>query len=446
MGGRTRREKSSMRRYLGWASFAFMATWVCITINFVSRNREDDGLTRRRDDEVEGQGNHRQDSGIASLKLLEGLKGWDLVEKLHSIGVANPGELARLLEEEDPFEIAVDSPDRFQCPASEADRFSLPDIRDHVREKDFKSGEGFIYYQHLRKAGGTGFCEMAGRRERQNMPAREVPMYHCMPDNRGAMATPPWSDKDFLLEKMKKNGHRITANEWDAFPMSHLTLPGAVFGTTFRHPVDRWYSQYRFEHVEHRDGSDPEKESMPFHVWYKRMRPYIMGDNYYVKTFCGKPNPPTEKLMQDLNAKGNPKHTNDLSWSYHKFNRWKDKVTWKDLEMAMEILRRFNLILILEFVDDEMWALEEALGWTQARKQVLPHENQAKREVKKSISAKEALPSGVWSEILSANVFDLLLFHWAKRMYLERSACRTFDEEAILNLPPSIEHQQAVDA
>ena len=47
----------------------------------------------------------RQDSGIASLKVLEGLKGWDLVEKLHSIGVANPGELARLLEEEDPFEV-----------------------------------------------------------------------------------------------------------------------------------------------------------------------------------------------------------------------------------------------------------------------------------------------------------------------------------------------------
>ncbi|CAN0380528.1 unnamed protein product, partial [Ectocarpus sp. 12 AP-2014] len=80
----------------------------------------------------------RQDSGIASLKLLAELKGWDLVEKLHSIGVTNPGELARLLEEEDPFQIAVDSPDRFQCPASEADRFSLPDIRDHVREKDFK--------------------------------------------------------------------------------------------------------------------------------------------------------------------------------------------------------------------------------------------------------------------------------------------------------------------
>lgn len=57
----------------------------------------------------------------------------------------------------------VDSPDRFRCPPKEADRFSLPDIRDHDKEEDFKAGQGFIYYQHLRKAGGTGFCEMAGR-------------------------------------------------------------------------------------------------------------------------------------------------------------------------------------------------------------------------------------------------------------------------------------------
>lgn len=57
----------------------------------------------------------------------------------------------------------MDSPDRFQCPTSKADRFSLPDMRDHNTEEEFKAGKGFIYYQHLRKAGGTGFCEMAGR-------------------------------------------------------------------------------------------------------------------------------------------------------------------------------------------------------------------------------------------------------------------------------------------
>lgn len=68
--------------------------------------------------------------------------------------------------------------------------------------------------------------------------------------------------------------------------------------------------------------------------------------------------------------------------------------------------------------------------------QVLPHERQAVRKDKKSIPAKEALSHEVWTEILQANVFDLLLFQWAKRMYLERSACRSYDHELIANLPP----------
>lgn len=46
------------------------------------------------------------------------------------------------------------------------------------------------------------------------------------------------------------------------------------------------------------------------------------------------------------------------------------QVSWTSFKTAMEVLQRFNLILVLDFVDDEMWALEEALGWTQARKQV----------------------------------------------------------------------------
>eukprot|EP00904_Undaria_pinnatifida_P002101 jgi/Undpi1/11892/HiC_scaffold_4.g01591.m1 len=301
-------------------------------------------------------------------------------------------------------------------------------MRNHEVEAAFKAGNGFIYYQHLRKAGGTGFCEMAGR----NMDQSEVPRYHCMPDNRGAMATPPWSNGAYLLEQMNAHSYRITANEWDAFPTEHLNLPGAVFGTTFRHPVDRWYSQYRFEHVEHRDGTKQGSDSLPFQEWYQRVKPHVMGDNYYVKTFCGRANPPDEALMKDLNKMGKPRHAGDLSWSYHKFNSWGEKVTWTDFRAAVENLRRFNLILVLDFVDDEMWALEEALGWKQARKQVLPHERQAVRADKKSVSAREALPSEVWAETLRTNAFDLLLFHWAKRMYLERSACRSADKNGHL--------------
>jgi len=62
------------------------------------------------------------------------------------------------------FKVDVESPAKFQCPPLEAERFSLPDRRDHQNEHKFKTGQGFIYYQHLRKAGGTGFCEMASRR------------------------------------------------------------------------------------------------------------------------------------------------------------------------------------------------------------------------------------------------------------------------------------------
>lgn len=44
------------------------------------------------------------------------------------------------------------------------------------------------------------------------MAAREVPRYHCMPDDRGAMATPPWSNQEFFFEKMQQNvGSTLTA-------------------------------------------------------------------------------------------------------------------------------------------------------------------------------------------------------------------------------------------
>lgn len=43
--------------------------------------------------------------GKNSFSVWSGLTGWDLVFKLHAIGLDDPGELARLLEEDDPFEV-----------------------------------------------------------------------------------------------------------------------------------------------------------------------------------------------------------------------------------------------------------------------------------------------------------------------------------------------------
>lgn len=39
----------------------------------------------------------------------------------------------------------------------------------------------------------------------RNMPEREVPSYHCMPDHRGSMATPPWSDQEYLLRTLQNH-------------------------------------------------------------------------------------------------------------------------------------------------------------------------------------------------------------------------------------------------
>lgn len=121
---------------------------------------------------------HTHIAGHASHSLKPSLFGFLCFETrcvTHSAASASPGWRSKNLNVPSTaglprdrttalLQVAVQSPDRFQCPADEADRFSLPDIRDHDKEEAYKAGQGFIYYQHLRKAGGTGFCEMAGRR------------------------------------------------------------------------------------------------------------------------------------------------------------------------------------------------------------------------------------------------------------------------------------------
>lgn len=66
-----------------------------------------------------------------------------------------------------------------------------------------------------------------------------------------------------------------------------------VLATTLRDPMDRWYSQYRFEHLEQRDES---KKHFEFPKWYRSQITLNMGDNYYVKTFIGTENQPDKEV------------------------------------------------------------------------------------------------------------------------------------------------------
>jgi hypothetical protein len=56
-------------------------------------------------------------------------------------------------------------------------RISLPDQRNSDKARAFRNGTEpyFLFFQHLRKAGGTNFCSLA----QHNLPKEQVPKYFC---------------------------------------------------------------------------------------------------------------------------------------------------------------------------------------------------------------------------------------------------------------------------
>lgn len=350
----------------------------------------------------------------------------DLVMDLFNLGKVQPEKLLDKLINDNPLGIVKSRQDPFdqnlfKCPSSKQHLISYPDLVDHSRTKAFKSKEksSWILYQHLRKAGGTGFCELA----KTNLERHETPPYFCMVDNRGSLATPPWNSEAKVLQALSspqrsnRPAYRITSNEWDVFLSGMTDWKGAVLATTFRHPVDRWYSQYRFEHLEHRDGSSHEAPRQSFRKWYQNSFWWTMGRNYYTTTFVGDE---VDNHDQD------PRKYKDLYWSYHKYQSV--PLTYEMFQKALTRIRKFHVLLITEWLNGASGMLEEALGWKVPPKKVLPHQSQANRKASdKEEESKEfdsyvekVVGSKVYREISVDNVYDILLFHCAKRIYLER--------------------------
>lgn len=199
---------------------------------------------------------------------------YETIRELFEEGRRNKHSLLVKLTTQNIFNIPTQSPHNWTCPSSAKELISLPDIVNHSRSEFFRANQkgSWLFYQHLRKAGGTGFCDLA----QNNLPRKQTPPYFCMIDNRGSLATPPWNNEEYLMSRMENNDFRITANEWDVYHSYMGRWRGAVLASTFRHPVDRWYSQYRFEHLEHRDGSAADAPRRPFRTWYNNNKGYTM--------------------------------------------------------------------------------------------------------------------------------------------------------------------------
>jgi hypothetical protein len=162
----------------------------------------------------------------------------DLLEQETALGrLLEPDEIQRL----------------FPCPDA-SHRITLPDQRMLQKARDFRDAKPgtFLFFQHLRKAGGTHFCSLA----EVNLPKKNLPNYYCMPDMDWSGRTKAgylhsWSNEE-IIQRVAAQQHRIAGNEWDWFDVDHhFDLP-AVFATSFRKPLDRALSQFRFECIEDR--------------------------------------------------------------------------------------------------------------------------------------------------------------------------------------------------
>lgn len=160
---------------------------------------------------------------------------------------------------------------------------------------------------------------------------------------------------------------------------------------------------------------------------YKQQAPYSMGRNYYVKTFAGDENPPDAQVLAKKGPKGVPLAHGNFYWTYDKY-RGKQKEaqtvrTWDVFNRAVDTLRRFHLVLVLEWLNDGDEEIEQVLDWRAPPRQVLPHESQAKRAEKKSKRARDLLDAQVFQATREDNVLDHLFYHVGRRIFLERYAC-----------------------
>jgi hypothetical protein len=304
----------------------------------------------------------------------------------------------------------------FPCPTSPQQRISYPDQRNHTKVQAFRSYDTttttngyFILFQHLRKAGGTNICTLATA----NLHKRNLPPYYCMPDyywhhhdngetdsksknNNGcAGCLHRWTNTEIIN---KIGPYRIAGNEWDSFdPKRHLQLP-AVFITSFRKPLDRAVSQFRFECLESRGCHDKHIESW----WNKRRDLY----NVYTWTFS------------DINRQA----------------RYATSTSPIDIQqratavgIALDVIVQFHIVMILEYLPFAAPVVEQVLGFkdtTVLTKHVRPHNNKLQRQ--DSLHPKDILSPAQYRIMSESLALDEILYDAAQRLFWERLVCETY--------------------
>ena len=207
---------------------------------------------------------------------------------------------------------------------------------------------------------------------------------------------------------MAKQGFRIAGNEWENFdPKRHFELP-AVFATSFRKPLDRALSQFRFECIE--DRGCYEKD---VHKWWDKRQDLW---NVYTKTFADPPIGARRYFRGDHSKERRDFMTN-----------------------AIDTLSKFHIVLNMEWLAYGAPQVKSILGFndvTALTTRVRPHIGQAKRDdgqeknklgsasiAKASWDPKEYLDAEQYKKMSEDLALDEVLTEVARRMFLERLVC-----------------------
>eukprot|EP00985_Skeletonema_marinoi_P034280 scaffold43608_cov518-Skeletonema_marinoi.AAC.1 len=227
-------------------------------------------------------------------------------------------------------------------------------------------------------------------------------------EKKGAGLLHSWSNEE-ITTRMSKQGFRIAGNEWEYFdPPRHFDLP-AVFATSFRKPIDRALSQFRFECIEDRGCIIKD-----VHKWWEKR---VDLWNVYTLTFADPP-------------RGARNHFEGIEHSEQRREM---------MATAIDTLSKFHIVLSMEWLAYAAPQVRSILGFNDVSAlttRVRPHINQAKRDdrqehnslgsasIKKaSWDPKEYLDAAQYKKMSEDLALDEILTEVARRMFLERLVC-----------------------
>lgn len=219
-----------------------------------------------------------------------------------------------------------------------------------------------------------------------------------------------------IAQHMWQDQHVIAGNEWDSFDRAqHFDLP-AVFVTSFRKPLDRALSQFRFECVEDRGCKVKTIEK----YWERRKDLY----NVYTRTFAD----PAKKLGLQKSYMGSTAA-----------DRQRRQELVRD---ALDTIRRFHLVTSMEFIAYAEPMVQAVLGFQKTStltQRVRPHIAQFQRHdgqeenklgaagVKQASWNPETYLSPQQYKIMSESLaLDEILTDAARRFFLERLVCQEY--------------------